>query len=90
MINQQLETGSWMDLGMFINNIMLAAQDFQLGTCPQASLAEHPDIVRETLNINEPWSVACGIALGYPDDSHAVNQYRTQREAVESFTSWYD
>lgn len=90
MINNQLQTGSWMDLGMFIQNIMLAAREFDLGTCPQASLAEHPDIVRETLKIQEPWLVACGIALGYPDESHVINQYRTQREAVENFSLWYD
>lgn len=89
-INQHLETGSWMDLGMFIQNIMLAARQFELGTCAQAALAEHPDIVRETLQIKEPWTVVCGIALGYPDESVPVNQYRTEREDVQSFTLWYD
>lgn len=89
-INQRLETGSWMDVGMFIDNIMLAARQFDLGTCPQAALAEHPDIVRRVLNITEPWSVVCGIALGYPDEAAPVNQYRTTRESVESFTLWYD
>lgn len=89
-INQHLETGSWMDLGMFIDNIMLAAQEFDLGTCPQAALAEHPDIVREVLQLREPWSVVCGIALGYEDKNDPVNQYRTSREDVESFTLWYD
>jgi nitroreductase len=89
-INQHLETGSWMDLGMFIDNIMLAARQFDLGTCPQAALAEHPNIVRETLNINEPWTVVCGIALGYPDENHPVNQYRTDRVDVKDFTLWYD
>jgi nitroreductase len=89
-INQSLETGSWMDLGMFIDNIMLAARQFELGTCPQAALAEHPDIVREVLAIAEPWSVVCGIALGYPDEDAPVNQYRTTRENVDNFTLWYD
>jgi nitroreductase len=89
-INQHLETGSWMDVGMFIDNILLAARQFELGTCPQAALAEHPDIVRETLNIHEPWSVVCGIALGYPDETAAVNQYRTDRVDVKDFTLWYD
>jgi nitroreductase len=89
-INQAMQTGSWLDLGMFIQNILLAAEGCDLGTCAQAALAEHPDIVRETLEITEPWSVACGIALGYEDKKDPVNQYRTEREGVESFTLWYD
>lgn len=88
-IDQRLEQGSWMDLGMFIQNIMLAAEAFELGTCPQASLAEHPDIVREVLDIPQERSIACGIALGYPDETMPVNQYRTDREPVDAFTSWY-
>jgi nitroreductase len=90
MIDRAVEQGSWMDLGMFINSIMLAAREFGLGTCPQAALAEHPDIVREVLHVTEPWAIACGIALGYEDEEDAVNQYRTEREDVESFTLWYD
>jgi len=89
-INQAMQTGSWLDLGMFIQNILLAAEGLDLGTCAQAALAEHPDIVRETLKINEPWSVVCGIAIGYEDKKDPVNQYRTEREDVESFTLWYD
>jgi nitroreductase len=89
-IHQHLETGSWMDLGMFINNIMLAAREFGLGTCPQAALAEHPNLVRRVLHITEPWSLACGVALGYEDDNNPVNQYRTEREDVNRFTLWYD
>jgi nitroreductase len=84
-----LEKGSWMDLGMFIQNIMIAAEAFDLGTCPQASIAEHPDIVRSTLGLPDTHAIACGIALGYPDDSHPVNQYRTAREPIEKFTQWF-
>lgn len=89
-IDRHLGTGSWLDLGMFINAITLAALDFELGSCAQASIAEHPQIVREVLNIEESWSVACGIALGYENKNDPVNQYRTSREPVENFTLWYD
>ncbi len=89
-INQSMQTGSWLDLGMFIQNILLAAEGLGLGSCAQAALAEHPDLVRETLEISEPWAVVCGIALGYEDKNHPVNHYRTDREDVERFTLWYD
>ncbi len=89
-INRNLAIGSWMDLGMFIQNILLAAIGLGLGTCPQASIAEYPDIVRQQLNIAPEQSIVCGIALGYPDPDHPVNRYRTERLPLEAFTVWHD
>ncbi|MBI1423125.1 MAG: nitroreductase [Gammaproteobacteria bacterium] len=90
LIDKQLNQGSWMDLGMFIQNVMLAAKALGLDTCPQASLAEYPDEVRELLGLSSEVAVVCGMALGYADMSQAVNQFRQAREPVETFTRWYD
>jgi nitroreductase len=83
-------SGSFMDVGMFMQNIMLAALEFDLATCPQAALANYPHIVKEILDdsFNNKLLIA-GISIGYPDLADPVNQYRTEREAVEGFTSWY-
>jgi nitroreductase len=89
-LDKNLATGSWMDLGMFIENILIGAVGLGLGTCPQASIAEYPDIVRQSLGISDAHSIACGIALGYPDESHPVNQYRTERLPLNGFTVWHD
>jgi nitroreductase len=89
-LDNQLTTGAWMDLGMFIQNILLGAVGLGLGACPQASIAEYPDIVRQQLKLDSSQSIACGIALGYPDLAHPVNQYRTERLPLESFTVWHD
>jgi len=88
-VDAALEKGSWIDMGMFIQNIMLAARGYGLETCPQAALAEYPDIVRNTLSIAPEQSLICGIAIGYGDSEQPVNQYRTERESVDTFTSWY-
>lgn len=88
-IEKQLNTGSWLDLGMFLQNVMLAATSLGLGSCPQASLAEYPDVVRELLGLPATLAVVCGISIGYPDPNQAVNQYRLPREDVDSFTRWY-
>lgn len=88
-IDKQLNQGSWLDLGMFLQNIMLAARALGLDTCPQASLAEYPDVVRELLALPGDWSMACGISLGYADPSQPVNQFQLPREDVDSFTRWY-
>ena len=89
-IDAELAQGSWLDLGMFIQNIMLAALDHGLSTCPQASLADYPDIIRQQLNWNETDKLACGISLGHADKEHPVNRYRLKREEVDTFTYWYD
>jgi nitroreductase len=89
-LDNALEKGSWLDLGMFIQNVMLSALEFNLSTCPQASLAEYPDIVRDALGEKfHDKIVVCGMALGYADTLHPVNQYRTERESVDGFTEWY-
>lgn len=88
-IDKQLNQGSWLDLGMFLQNVMLAARAEGLDTCPQASLAEYPDVVRELLALPDSLAVVCGMSLGYADPEQAVNQYQLPREDVDSFTRWY-
>jgi nitroreductase len=89
-LDRTLEKGSWVDMGMFIENVMLAALGLGLATCPQASLAEYPDIARKILEIPDTRLLVCGMALGYPDAAAPVNNYRTAREPVSSFTAWYE
>ena len=84
-----LEKGSWVDVGMFIQTVMLAARGFGLETCPQAALAEYPDVIRNILNIADSKKLICGMALGYADYDDPSYQYRTERESVENFTRWY-
>jgi len=89
-IDKSLETGSFLDMGLFLQNIMLAARHYGLATCPQASLAEYPDIVRESLQLSSDEKLICGMALGYADRDQPINQYRLPRCEVEEFTHWYD
>lgn len=88
-IDDALATGSYLDYGMFLQTLMLAAVEEGLTTCPQAALAEYPDIVRQTLGYPDTALVLCGMALGYADPGHPINQYRTPREAVATFTRFF-
>jgi len=88
-IDSALATGSYLDYGMFLQSFMLAAVAEGLATCPQAALAEYPDIVREELGYPGEMIVLCGMALGYRDDQAAVNSYRTPRENVAEFTKFF-
>lgn len=79
-MDKDLEKGSFMDMGMFMQNVMLAAKGFGLDTCPEASLAEYPDIVRNIVGVSNEKLLLAGLALGYKDSHHPVNQYQTERD----------
>ena len=85
-----LETGSYMDYGMFLQSLMLAAVEEGLATCPQAALGEFPQIVKETLGFPAESVLLGGMALGYEDTEALVNSYRTPRRAVEEFTRFFE
>lgn len=89
-MDRQLGQGAWLDMGMFIQSVMLAARTLGLATCPQASLAEYAETVRGQLGIGPENLLLCGMALGYADPQHPVNRYRTEREPVAAFTRWFD
>jgi nitroreductase len=85
-----METGSFLDYGMFLQSLMLCAVEEGLATCPQAALGEYPEIVKQCLGYPDDTVLLCGIALGYEDREAQVNNYRTPREEVEHFTRFFD
>lgn len=89
-LDRRLGQGAWLDLGMFMQNVMLAAGNHGLATCPQASVVDYPDIVRRELGRENDALLVAGMALGYPDPHAPVNGYRTEREPVDVFTRWYE
>lgn len=88
-MESHLEAGSYMDLGMFIQSVMLVAEEEGLATCAQQALAEYPEIVKQELGIGDGFVLLCGMALGYEDTSAPVNQYRTPRAELEEFAAFY-
>jgi nitroreductase len=89
-LDSSLATGSFMDTGMYMQTLMIAAVDMGLATCPEAALAEYPQVVRDVLELDESLKVVCGMALGYEDAEAPVNQYRTPRAQPSEFANWYD
>lgn len=84
-----LQAGSYMDMGMFLQSVMLAAQAEGMATCPQAALAEYPELVKQELGYSSDITLLSGMALGYEDTEALVNSYRTEREEVEAFTKFF-
>jgi len=80
--------GMFMDIGLFMGNIMTAARARGLDTCPQAFFADYPVTIRACLGIGENEIIVCGIALGYADQAAPVNTLVTDREPVEGFAEF--
>lgn len=89
-IDRDLEIGSWLDLGMFVQTLLIAAQAHGLDSCPQAIFAQFHAIVRRELVIPEGEVVICGIALGKADPDAPANRLVPEREPVDAFTTWLD
>ncbi len=88
-MDDTMQTGSFLDFGMFLQSLMLSATAEGLATCAQGALAEYSSIVKETLNIPKNTILLCGMALGYEDTKAAINQYRTPRLKLETFVHFH-
>jgi nitroreductase len=89
-IERRLEKGSWLDYGMFLQTLMLAARAKGLHTCPEAAIASYPDIVRRELEITNDWIVICGMALGYADPEAIVNTFQPPRIGLDEYAVFAD
>ena len=80
---------SWLDYGMFIQNICLAARGQGLHTCPQAAWGSYHNVIERHLQLPSAQLVHCGLSLGYEDVQAAVNQLETVREPIEGFVTFH-
>jgi nitroreductase len=84
-IDRVLERGSWLDYGMFLQNVMIAARARGLDTCPQAAFLDFHRVILDFLECPPDRMLVCGMSLGYADPDAAVNALRTEREPVGRF-----
>jgi nitroreductase len=84
-IDRVMEQGSWLDYGMFLQNIMVAARARGLDTCPQAAFTQFHRIIAEQLALPANEMLVCGMALGFADPQRIENTLVTQREPVSTF-----
>ncbi|HQR70032.1 MAG TPA: nitroreductase [Burkholderiaceae bacterium] len=89
-IDRVMEQGSWLDYGMFLENIMVAARARGLDTCPQAAFTQFHRIIARELGLPDNEMVVCGMSLGYADMSRVENRLQTEREAVAGFARFLE
>lgn len=88
-IDRRLEKGSWLDLGMFIQNIMLAAKARGLDTCTQEFLSRYHAVIRANLPLGPEELVVCTMAMGYGDPQWARRRPQMPKAPVEAFASFH-
>lgn len=87
-LDKVMGRGSLLDYGMFLQNLMLAAQVRGLATCPQAAWNGFSSIILPHLGAGEHEMLVCGMSLGYADQEAVVNTYYTPRVDAQTFTTW--
>jgi nitroreductase len=89
-IDRVLQQGSWLDYGMFLQSVMIAARGRGLDTCPQAAFMQFHHIIARHLNLPDAQMLVCGMSLGYADTAAVANQLVTEREPVAGFTHFLE
>lgn len=87
-LDEDLEIGSWLDLGIFIGALAIAARGRGLDTCPQAAFADFHRVIRSTLDIPQSEIVICAMAIGHADPEAAVNRLVTARATPAEFATF--
>ena len=89
-IDRIMEQGSWLDYGMFLQNIMVAARGRGLDTCPQAAFTQYHRIIAAQLGLPANETVVCGMALGWADPGKIENSLITEREPLAGFVRFVE
>ena len=89
-IDRVMQQGSWLDYGMFLQNIMIAARARGLDTCPQAAFTQFHRVIAQQLSLSPDEMVVCGMSLGHEDKGAPENALVTEREPVAGFARFHD
>ena len=89
-MDRVMRQGSWLDYGMFVQNIMIAARARGLDTCPQAAFTQYHRIISDHIGAGANEQVVCGMSLGYADPDAIENTLVTERDPVSAFARFLD
>jgi nitroreductase len=89
-IDRVMQQGSWLDYGMFLQNVMVAARARGLDTCPQAAFLQYHRIIARHLGLGAQQTLVCGMSLGHADPAAVENSLVTEREPVAGFARFLE
>jgi nitroreductase len=79
---------TFLEMGLFLQNVMLGLAARGLGSCPQYSVARYPQVIRRVLGLKPDRLIVCGLAVGYADPADPVNRFVPERAPLEEYTQW--
>jgi nitroreductase len=84
--------GEWsiFDMGLFAQNLILAAHSLGVESCLQASVTNYAPEIKQFLGLPETKKLVICISLGYPDEKAKLNTYRSLKQKPDEFTKWYE
>jgi nitroreductase len=82
-LDRNLGPPQWADLGMFMQSVMLLAVEQGLDTCAQEFWARYPETVAKFVVLPQDHMVFSGMAMGWRDEAHPINAWRTRRDAID-------
>ena len=82
--------GTFLEMGFFLQNVMIGLVGCGLGSCPQFSVAGYSDCVRAELGLGDDRLIVCSLAVGYPDPEAPVNAFAPERAGLAEYTRWLD
>lgn len=89
-IDKSMQQGQWADLGMYMQNIMLLAREAGLHTAAQEAWSHWTPLVKRILQIPDEQMFFCGMAIGYEDTTHPLNQLESPRAPLSEIVRFYD
>jgi nitroreductase len=88
-LDRRMGPPQWSDCGMFLQSVMLLLREQGLDSCPQECWAAYPKTVGAFIDIPPERMLFTGMAIGWRNPEHAVNQLRADRAAVDDFTIFH-
>ncbi len=88
-IDKELDRMSYVDVGILLQTILLAAKARGLDSCAQGAWNNYWSVTRRVLNIPEDEFIIFGVSLGYADETAPVNTLVSERESIESFATFH-
>lgn len=89
-MHHSMQARQLIDMGIFLERMMASLHENGLASCPQASIASYPDVIRDILNITADFDILFGLAVGYEDSHSHVNSFRTEKLQIDEFTTWHN
>jgi nitroreductase len=85
-----LDGWSIFDMGLFTQNLILAAHSLGVESCIQASVTNYAREIKKSLGVAESKKLVICISMGYMDENAVLNTYSSIKQKPDAFTRRYE